>query len=174
MHRPVLTTMTRQRSSTVRPMNNSRHLPSLAMGSPASRNGPRGAKPSSGRCDTISSPCLSVLECCPASILLRRGARGNMAFPASGPLASSRSLPANLAIISNFGVSVFSTKPMRLNSDGVGCGGEDGGRSPTRSQAHSPIRPAAVPQARLRNFNWNPNTELKPLQFECFGRVHNL
>jgi hypothetical protein len=35
-------------------------------------------------------------------------------------------LPVNLAIISNFGVSVFSIKRMRFNSDGVGCGGEQG------------------------------------------------
>ena len=74
-----------------------------------------------------------------------------MAFPASGPLVSSRNSPVSLAIIYNFGDSVFSTKPMRLNSDGVGCGGESRSRSPTRSQAHSPTpNPAAVPQARLR------------------------
>jgi hypothetical protein len=44
----------------------------------------------------------------------------------------------NKGLISNFGVSVFSTKRMRVNSDGVGCGRESRGRSPTRSQAHSP------------------------------------
>ena len=43
----------------------------------------------------------------------------------------------NLATISNFGASVFLTKPMRCNSDGVGCGGKQRSRSPTRSQAHS-------------------------------------
>ena len=146
MHRPVLTTMTRQRSSTVRPVIHPLPMQSRAMGSPASRNGPRGAKLSNGLCATIWSPCPSVLECCRASIPLRLGARGNMAFPASGPLASSRILSVNAAIISNFGVSVFSTKPMHRNSDGVGCGGEHGAaaRPGRRRIAHTPSSSGAA------------------------------
>jgi len=141
MRRPVPTLTIRRRRSTVRSMDNPRLLPSLAMESPASRNGPRGAKRDSGLCAMISSPCLSARKCCPANIPRRHGVRENMAFLANTPPGSSRSLSVRLAIIFNFGVSVFLTKRMRFNSDGVGCGGEHGGRSPTRSQAHSRTHP---------------------------------
>jgi len=74
-----------------------------------------------------------------------------MVFPVSGHRDSSRNLPVNLAIISNFGVSVFSTKPMRLNSDGVGCGGEQGAaaRPGRRRIAPPPTRRGAAGTAAV-------------------------
>ena len=68
-----------------------------------------------------------------------------MAFLASGPLVSSRILSVNLAIISNFGVSGFSTKRMRFNSDGVGCGGEPGAAARSGRRRIAPPQSAAVP-----------------------------
>jgi hypothetical protein len=47
----------------------------------------------------------------------------------------------HLATISNFAASgswITLDKDVR---DGAGCGGEHGGRSPARSQAHSPPQP---------------------------------
>ena len=49
-----------------------------------------------------------------------------MAYHASGPLVSSRILSVNSAIISNFGLSVFSAEPVCPDSDGVGCGRDHG------------------------------------------------
>jgi hypothetical protein len=53
-----------------------------------------------------------------------------MAFPVNMPLGFAGNLPVNLAIISSFAVNASSR-------DGDGCGGENGGRSPFRSQAYS-------------------------------------
>ena len=83
-----------------------------------------------------------------------------MAFRANMPPGFSRNLLVNLVITSNFEANVFLTKPMRLNSDGAGCGE---GRSQARSQAHSPAsnrRGAAgtAAQTSIQNFDAGVST----------------
>ena len=61
---------------------------------------------------------LKTASLVPARILRCIGSPASMTLPDKGSSISNRNLPVNLAIISNLAVDVFSTKPMRLNSDG--------------------------------------------------------